>query len=147
MIVSKLEWQYNYWIDLSDRWADVFSITMEEFQMIQSWQATMVDDEVVDVPTPEVVEPTAEELQEIKNNTLIEIKIPLTILETVKDKLSQLILLFSDLKRVPDGEYLVLSNILFKYVPQFLTKEEYTQLKTAWVIFDELVTDLFSTKK
>jgi len=91
----------------------------------------MVDDEVVDVPTPEVVEPTAEELQEIKNNTLIEIKIPLTILETVKDKLSQLILLFSDLKRVPDGEYLVLSNILFKYVPQFLTKEEYTQLKTA----------------
>ena len=147
MIVSKLEWQYNYWIDLSDRWADVFSITMEEFQRIQSWQATMVDDEVVDVPTPEVVEPTAEELQEIKNNTLIEIKIPLTILETVKDKLSQLILLFSDLKRVPDGEYLVLSNILFKYVPQFLIKEEYTQLKTAWVIFDELVTNLFSTKK
>jgi len=147
MIVSKLEWQYNYWIDLSDRWADVFSITMEEFQRIQSWQATMVDDEVVDVPTPEVVEPTAEELQEIKNNTLIEIKIPLTILETVKDKLSQLILLFSDLKRVPDGEYLVLSNILFKYVPQSLTKEEYTQLKTAWVIFDELVTNLFSTKK
>lgn len=147
MIVSKIEWQYNYWIDLSDRWADVFSITMEEFQRIQSWQATMVDDEVVDVPTPEVVEPTAEELQEIKNNTLIEIKIPLTILETVKDKLSQLILLFSDLKRVPDGEYLVLSNILFKYVPQSLTKEEYTQLKTAWVIFDELVTNLFSTKK
>jgi len=145
--VSYIEWQYNYWIDLSDRWADVFSITMEEFQRIQSWQATMVDDEVVDVPALEVVEPTAEEIQEIKNNTLIEIKIPLTILETVKDKLSQLILLFSDLKRVPDGEYLVLSNILFKYVPQSLTKEEYTQLKTAWVIFDELVTNLFSTKK
>ena len=91
----------------------------------------MVDDKVVDVPVPEVVEPTEEELQEIKNNTLVEIKIPLTILETVKDKLSQLILLFSDLNRIPDGEYLVLSNILFKYVPQFLTKEEYTQLKTA----------------
>jgi hypothetical protein len=104
----------------------------------------MIDNKIIDVPN---IEPTAEELKEIKDNTLIEIKIPLVILDAMKDKLSQLILLFSDLKREPQGEYLVLSNILFKYVPQFLTKEEYTQLKTAGVIFDELVTDLFSTKK
>jgi hypothetical protein len=32
-------------------------------------------------------------------------------------------------------------------VPQFLTKEEYTQLKGAGVIFDELVNDLYSTTK
>jgi hypothetical protein len=55
--------------------------------------------------------------------------------------------MFSELWRKPDWKYLVLSNISFKYVPQFLTKEEYTQLKSAGVIFDELVADLFSTKK
>ena len=144
MIVSKLDWQYNYWIDLSDRWAEVFSISMEEFQKIQSWLATIVEDNVVDVPVKELTE---QELKEIKDNTLIEIKIPLAILDAVKWKLDQLILMFSELWRKPDWEYLVLSNISFKYVPQFLTKEEYTQLKTAGVLFNELVADLFSTKK
>ena len=103
-----------------------------------------MDDKVVDVPVKELTE---EELQEIKDNTLIEIKIPLAILDAVKWKLDQLILMFSELWRKPDWKYLVLSNISFKYVPQFLTKEEYTQLKSAGVIFDELVADLFSTKK
>lgn len=142
--VSYIDWQYNYWIDLSEQWAEVFEITLSDFQKIQSWLSMIVDNKVVDVPVKELTE---EELQEIKDNALIEIKIPLAILDAMKDKLSQLILLFSDLKREPQGEYLVLSNILFKYVPQFLTKEEYTQLKWAGVLFDELVTDLFSTKK
>ena len=144
MIVSILNWQYIVWQDLSKRWAEVFSITNEEFQKIQSWLATIVEWKVVDVEAPEPVPPTEEELKDIKDNTLIEIKIPLAILDMMKDKLSQLILLFSELKREPVWEYLVLSNILFKYVPQFLTAEEYTQLKGAGVIFDELVNDLFS---
>jgi hypothetical protein len=55
----------------------------------------------VDVKAPEPVPPTEEELQYIKDNTLIEIKIPLAILDMMKDKLSQLILLFSELKREP----------------------------------------------
>jgi hypothetical protein len=56
---------------------------------------------VVDVEAPEPVPPTEEELKDIKDNTLIEIKIPLAILDMMKDKLSQLILLFSELKREP----------------------------------------------
>lgn len=88
MIVSKLDWQYNYWIDLSDRWAEVFSITMEEFQKIQSWQAMMVDDEVVDVPTPEVVEiettePTQEELLELKVKEAEQLIVRKLALETI----------------------------------------------------------------
>jgi hypothetical protein len=41
----------------------------------------MVDDKVVDIPVKELTE---EELKEIKDNTLIEIKIPLAILDAVK---------------------------------------------------------------
>lgn len=69
MIVSNLNWQYNYWIDLSDRWAEVFSITMEDFKKLQSWLATIIDGEVVDVEQPtteEPKQPTEEELKEAK---------------------------------------------------------------------------------
>lgn len=71
MIISKLDWQYNYWIDLSDRWAEVFSITMEEFQKIQSWLATMVEDKVVENEVITPAEPTQEELATIEKTALI----------------------------------------------------------------------------
>lgn len=69
MIVSKIDWEYIVWQDLSERWAEVFSITMVEFQKIQSWLATIIDGEVVDVEQPtteEPKQPTEEELKEAK---------------------------------------------------------------------------------
>jgi len=69
MIVSILNWQYIVWQDLSSKWAEVFSITMEDFKKLQSWQAMIIDSEVVDVEQPTVEEPrepTEEETKEAK---------------------------------------------------------------------------------
>ena len=58
MIISILEWQLSYWIDYSDRGAEVLTITQEDFQKIQSGLATFDIEtrEVVDVPQPDPVE-------------------------------------------------------------------------------------------
>lgn len=45
--VSYLNWQYNYWIDLSERKAEVFEITMQEFSDIQNWLAYIENKEVI----------------------------------------------------------------------------------------------------
>lgn len=45
--VSYLNWQYNYWIDLSEKKAEVFEITMQEFSDIQNWLAYIENKEVI----------------------------------------------------------------------------------------------------
>lgn len=74
----------------------------------------------------------------------VTIKIPFALIPTVQEKISQLILMFSDLGRIPRGEYLELSNIALKFVPSFLTKAEFTALKSAGVVFDENIESLFN---
>jgi hypothetical protein len=52
MLVSYLDWIYNYWVDYSDQWAEVFEITMEDFNMIQAWIANIIDWKVIKLEQP-----------------------------------------------------------------------------------------------
>lgn len=142
MIVSKVNWQYLYWVEHKNAEA-LYTISMEDFQKLQSGNYYFDDWKVIEIikETPELTE---EEKEDIIMNTIVSIKVPLVLLDDLKEKINTLILMFSELKRNPEWEYLVLSNITYKYVPQFLTQDEYDQLKSAWVIFDDLINDLYS---
>lgn len=63
--LSLLNWQALYWIDYSDRWAEVLQISKEDYIKIRNGLAEfdVKTRTVVDLPQPEPVEPTEEELQ------------------------------------------------------------------------------------
>lgn len=69
MIVSIINWQPLYWVNHPNA-DEVFFITMEEFQKIQSWLATIVWKEVVDIPVV-IVEKTEEELATERKQALL----------------------------------------------------------------------------
>lgn len=88
-------------------------------------------------------------LQDIKNkkSTLVSISLPISILSQVQEKLQQIILIFSDIKRNPDDKgNLVLSNININHVSSFLTQEEYDVMVGLGVVFDDKINDLFATE-
>lgn len=45
--VSILNWEYIYWIDLSEQWAEIIEIKEEDFISIQSNNAEMIDWKVI----------------------------------------------------------------------------------------------------
>lgn len=67
MIVSIINWQPLYWVDHPNA-DEVFSITKEEFQKIQSWLAELVGTEVIDFP---IIEKSEEKLSLERRNELI----------------------------------------------------------------------------
>jgi len=77
--VSIMNGEYIYWSDLSDRGAEVFEITEEQFANIEKWLWKIVDGEYVDI----VIEKkplTNDELTEIKKQemeSLISLHYPL----------------------------------------------------------------------
>ncbi len=147
MIVSKLDWQYNYGVNYSSRGAEVFSITTEEFAKIQSGLAEIVDDTVVDIeqPEPAPIEPV--------DDWFCEVFIPVSIRadETVKAKKADIIDMHTgnikSTNETRDGiDYQKLYNIHIDKVASFLTSEEYTQFSQAWVLFDTKIKDLFKER-
>lgn len=82
-------------------------------------------------------------LVNIETNITVKIKIPMTLLWSLKSKIDEISFLFSALERYPEEEFLVLDNILLKYVPWFLSSQEYSQLKNIGVVFDENIVSLF----
>lgn len=75
--------------------------------------------------------------------TKVKIKVPMNMLSNLKSKIDEISFLFSALERYPEEEFLVLDNILLKYVPWFLSSQEYSQLKNIGVVFDENIVSLF----
>lgn len=67
MIVSIINWQPLYWVEYENA-DEVFSISMQDFQKIQSWLAVLVWQEVIDIP---VKEKTDEELEMEKKQALL----------------------------------------------------------------------------
>ena len=63
--LSILNGQALYWIDYSDRWAEVLKISNSDYTKIRNGLAEfdVKKKKVVDIPQPEPVEPTKEELQ------------------------------------------------------------------------------------
>lgn len=69
MIVSIINWQPLYGVEYPNA-DEVFSITKEEFQKIQSWLATLVWQEVIDIPVV-ILEKTEEELAMERKQALL----------------------------------------------------------------------------
>lgn len=66
--VSIKEWNYVYWVDLSDQWAVVFQISIEDFERIQSWVSKLEWQDVVEVIQPQI---TQEQLKAERKKELI----------------------------------------------------------------------------
>ena len=66
--VSNIDWQYIYWIDYSEQWAEVFDITLEQFNDIKNWLARIEDWVVIAIQKPEVTE---EEVQALRKQELL----------------------------------------------------------------------------
>lgn len=99
---------------------------------------------------PDGFEETTKEYIMDKISPFVTISIPLTVFQASADlqkKLSEMALIFSDIKRRPDANgNLVLSNINISHVSAFLTATEHTQLTAVWVVFDEKIDALFATE-
>lgn len=96
---------------------------------------------------------TKEEYQKFMHSAnkvpdMVTITIPLAVFQASADlqkKLSEMALIFSDIKRRPDADgNLVLSNINIDHVHAFLTATEHTQLKKVGVVFDARIDALFA---
>lgn len=147
MLVSKLNNEYLIGVDYSSRWATTFEITQEQFAKIQSGLAEIVDDEVVDLPTPDPVEPV------VVDDGFCEVFVPMSIKDdpSVIAKIEEIkeIYLWNLLgkKETIDGvEYRKLYNIHIDNVSSFLTSEQYTQFSQAGVLFDPKIKNLFKER-
>ncbi len=147
MLVSKLNNEYMIWVDYSTRWATTFEITQEEFAKIQSGLAEIVNDEVVDLPTPEPTEPV------VADDGFCEVFVPMSIrsepgviakIEEIKE-----IYLWNLLwkkETIDNVEYRKLYNIHIDNVSSFLSSEQYIQFSQAWVLFDNKIKALFKER-
>lgn len=89
------------------------------------------------------------EYEELGIDTFVSIKIPLQVFMAdvnLQKKLTTVALLFSEIKRKTRQNIINITNINLKDIPEFLTKEEYTQLKSVWVVFSNEVDNLFTEK-
>lgn len=57
MIVSKLNWQYIFGIDLSDQGAVIFTISNEDLERLKNGEIDFVDGEIIPIEPPEVEVP------------------------------------------------------------------------------------------
>lgn len=142
MLVSKINNEYLIWVDYSSRWATTFEITKEEFARIQSGLAEIVDDEVVNLPSLEPIDPV--------DNGLCEVLIPISIKDEqeIKSKTDEIIKLFTgnitwDVVEINEIKYRKLYNIHIDNVSSFLSSKEYIQFSQAGVLFDKKIQDLF----
>ncbi len=116
---------------------------MKTFVIIENRE--IVSKVIASVPPEGYVELT-KELEDSLKTVYVTIKVPLVVFQQSADlqqKLAQMALLFSDIKRRPRGKYLVLSNINLADVPEFLSSKEYAQLTSVGVVFDERIDALF----
>lgn len=83
-------------------------------------------------------EPTEEEIKELWIGTFVSIFVPTKLIlgsPEIKQKLSDIQLLYSDIRRMTYDWVTELSNIFIDFLKDFLPLEEYEQLKAIWVTF------------
>lgn len=124
-----------------------FWVCFSEYQRVSdySWEVWVFEK----LENKSIYDPFAKEyynvlsLVSIDTEARMQIKIPMSIISNVKEKIETISFMFSALERYPEWEYLVLDNILLKYVPLFLSEAEYIQLSTLGVVFDDNIKPLF----
>lgn len=155
MFLSILNNEVLYWIDYSSRWAEVLTITQEDFQKIQSWLATfdVETKEVVDIEQVIPPQPTFEEIQELRANEQVNIIIPMTVWDSetyypmVKGQIENLRNnRYSEIKFRPinDDEDMEVYNIIYKDIPKFITLQGYQGYKQLWIQFHDYVEEYFT---
>ncbi len=110
-------------------------IKLEEVQLLPPWY---------EIATREIKK---EEYKELGIEVFVEIKIPVQVFlasEDLQKKLLNISLLFSEITRKTRDWFVRVSNINLKDIPEFLSKEEYEQLKSVGVEFSQEVDDLFA---
>lgn len=106
----------------------------KEIQFLEEWFS--IENRVVD----------PSEYEALGIPVFVEIKIPLQVFGASVDlqqKLSQIALMFSEIKRKVKDWVIVVSNIALHYITEFLTAQEYERLKSVWVEFSSEIEDLF----
>lgn len=155
MIISIYQNEISYWVDYSNRWAEIVHISQEDFQKIQSWLATfdVETKEVVDIEQVIPPEPTFEEIQELRANEQVNIIIPMTVWDSetyhpmVKGQIENLRNnRYSEIKFRPinDDEDMEVYNIIYKDIPKFITLQGYQGYKQLWIQFHEYIEEYFT---